>query len=229
MGTALKSVLRLFALAAMLLPTLALADPPARVGRLAAVEGGVLFRVDRDDAGQPASLNWPISSGAILDTDPGARAEVWIGSGAFRLAGAGRLEFATIDDRLVFLQLAVGSLVVTVRDREQADNIEIRTPEGRIQFARAGRFRIDAVAGRTTVTSRAGSAYLYANGGRGYAVPEGRSAVLDGGVLSVMSSNPASCRRCAVTAPRPRYFPEIPVVGVAPVGRTEPAAATRTS
>lgn len=181
MGTALKSVLRLFALAAILLPTLALADPPARVGRLAAAEGGVLFRVDRDDAGQPASLNWPISSGAILDTDPGARAEVWIGSGAFRLAGAGRLEFATIDDRLVFLQLAVGSLVVTVRDREQADNIEIRTPEGRIQFARAGRFRIDAVAGRTTVTSRAGSAYLYANGGRGYAVPEGRSAVLDGG------------------------------------------------
>jgi hypothetical protein len=181
MGTTWSSILRLLALAAVLLPSLALADPPARVGRLAAVEGSVLFRIDRGDAGQPASINWPLSSGAILDTDPGARVEAWIGSSAFRLAGAGRLEFATIDDRLVFLQLAVGSLVVTVRDREQADNIEIRTPEGRVQFGRAGRYRIDAVAGRTTVTSRAGVAYLYAGGGRNYAVPEGRSAVLDSG------------------------------------------------
>ena len=68
----------LLCLAAWLLalaPLLAQADPPARVGRITLSEGAVTFRTDRQDAGQPASPNWPISSGAILDTERGARAE----------------------------------------------------------------------------------------------------------------------------------------------------------
>ncbi|MDP3635803.1 MAG: hypothetical protein Q8R51_00285, partial [Azonexus sp.] len=79
-----------------LLPTLALADPPGRVGRLAHIENEVNFRVDRSPHEEPlggntersaASVNWPISSGAILDTDWRGRAEVWIGSTAYRIAG----------------------------------------------------------------------------------------------------------------------------------------------
>lgn len=67
------------AIAAAIVPLTVLADPPARVGRVSLLEGPALLRLDRQDAGQAASLNWPIAGGAILDTDPGSRAEVWSG------------------------------------------------------------------------------------------------------------------------------------------------------
>ena len=177
MGFPLHVLWRLLALATVLLPALAQADPPARVGRLSLVEGSVLFRADRADAGRPASVNWPVIAGAIFDTDPGARTEIWLGSTAFRLGGASRLEFATVDDDRLTLNLAAGTLAVTLRDQDQADALEIRTPEGRVQFGRAGRYRVDLAPGRTTVTSRAGSAYVYSEGPP-RPVPEGRSLVL---------------------------------------------------
>ena len=73
----------LLALLAYLQPSLAASDPPARVGRLSLAEGGVLFRTDRQDTGSAAMANWPVSSGAILDTERDGRAEAWIGSTAF--------------------------------------------------------------------------------------------------------------------------------------------------
>lgn len=173
-----------------LLSALALADPPARVGRLSLNEGSVLFRSDRQDAGSPASVNWPLSSGAILDTGPDGRSEAWIGSTAFRLGSNSRLEFATVDDRVILLQLATGTLAVSVRDAEQARDIDVRTPDGRIQFAGAGRYRIDVRPGRTLVVVEAGSAYAY---GRANAltVPAGRSTVLDAAAQETLYGLPA--------------------------------------
>lgn len=172
------------------LSALALADPPARVGRLSLNEGSVLFRSDRQDAGSPATVNWPLSSGAILDTGPDGRSEAWVGSTAFRLGSGSRLEFATVDDRVVLLQLATGTLAISVRDAEQARDIEVRTPDGRIQFAGAGRYRIDVRPGRTLVVVEAGSAYAY---GRGNAltVPAGRSTVLDAAGQETLYGLPA--------------------------------------
>lgn len=166
------------ALAAALLPLLAAADPPARVGRLSLAEGSVLFRTDRDDKGSPASVNWPISGGAILDTEADGRAEVWVGSSAFRLGGGSRVEFAAVDDRRVSLQMAQGSLAVSVRDRDQADDLEIQTPAGEVRFGSPGHYRIDIdpANGDTRVANRDGAATLYRPGGQ-LAVPPGQEAM----------------------------------------------------
>jgi len=165
----------LIVLIGFLTPVLAEGDPPARVGRLSLAEGDVTFRADRQDPGNPAVVNWPVSSGAILDTGGRSRAEVWIGSTAYRLAGNSRAEFVTVDDRQVSLQLVSGTLAVTIRDRNQADDLEIETPEGRVRFAGTGRYRIEARSDRTTVAAQSGSAEVSVSG-RSLAVRAGECA-----------------------------------------------------
>ena len=123
MPSLVRHFLGLTALIASLLPALAAGDPPGRVGRLAQIQGDVIFRSDRQDPGSPASINWPISSGAIIDTERRSRAEVWVGSTAYRLDSNSRAEFVTVNDQIVDLLLASGTLAVTIRDRDQADDL----------------------------------------------------------------------------------------------------------
>ncbi len=165
---------------AMFFSAQASADPAGRVGRVALLDGPTLFRVDRADAGSPASVNWPVSSGAIFDTERGSRAEIWVGSTAFRLAGETRLEFSVIDDRLITLQLATGTLSIVVRDREQAADLDLRLPDGRVQFVDAGRYRIDVGPERSSIVADAGQAVVHAGNGS-LTVGPGRTADLDAG------------------------------------------------
>ena len=177
MSSLFRHFFGLIVLIGFLTPALAESDPPARVGRLSLAEGDVIFRTDRQDPGNPAVVNWPVSSGAIVDTGGRSRAEVWIGSTAYRLAGNSRAEFVTVDDRRVNLQLATGTLAVTLRDRNQAEDLEIETPEGRVRFAGTGRYRIEARPDRTTVAAQSGSAEVAA-GGRSLAVRAGEMATI---------------------------------------------------
>ncbi|MCB4359944.1 DUF6600 domain-containing protein [Quatrionicoccus australiensis] len=173
--------LRLFLiLFAVLAAAPAQADPPARVGRLALVENGVNFRVDRDDEGGPASINWPISSGAVLESERRGRAEVWVGSTAFRLAGGASLAFPVLDDREVSLQLQRGTLAVSILDPEQSNDVTVQTPEGRIRFATPGRFRIDVFSDHTELTAQAGQA-VFNDGERNTPVRAGQKASLYAG------------------------------------------------
>lgn len=170
---------------AVLVTTLALADPPARVGRLALVEDDVTFRLNAEDQGEPASVNWPISSGAMLDTGYRGRAEVWVGSTAFRLGAASQLEFPVVDDRQVAVRLLGGTLAVSILDREQSDDVSVQTPQGRITFAAPGRYRIDVRADHTELTAQAGQA-SFSDGERRLPVAAGQKARLyDGGRMRI--------------------------------------------
>lgn len=156
----LQSLHRIFAAAVLMiaLPALAQNDPPARVGRLAHIENEVFFRVDRNDQGGAATINWPISSGAILETGRRGRAEVWVGSTAYRLADESQIEFSRVDDRLVDVRLNEGSLAVTVLDRDQADDVMVVTPDGQVRFQTPGRYRIDVLADHSELSVQAGRA-----------------------------------------------------------------------
>ena len=170
----------------VLLPALVRADdPPARVGRLAYIENGVEFRVGRDDAGEPATINWPISNGAELDTDSRGRAEVWVGSTAFRLAGSSRAEFAVVDDRQVVIRLSEGSLAVSILDRDQADNVTVQTPDGDIRFVTPGRYRVNVLLDYSELSAQAGQAQI---DDRGRITPVGagqKGSLLGGGRVQV--------------------------------------------
>ncbi|PKO36215.1 MAG: hypothetical protein CVU33_19535 [Betaproteobacteria bacterium HGW-Betaproteobacteria-6] len=162
---------------AVALPALAQSDPPARVGRLAYFENQVDFRVDRSDQGGPATLNWPISSGAVLETGQRGRAEVWIGSTAYRLADDSRVEFAVVDDQRVDVRVSGGSLVVSILDRDQVDDVVIATPDGDVRFLRPGRYRVDVLAERSELTVQAGRA-VFDDGQRATPVAAGQKISL---------------------------------------------------
>ena len=136
MFSLIRHFLGLAALIGFLTPALAAGDPPGRVGRLSQVDGDVTFRADRQDPGGPAAINWPISSGAIIDTERRSRAEVWVGSTAYRLAGNSRAEFVTVDDQIV--DLIAGQ----------------RHPGGDHPRPQPGRRSADQHAGRTCPLSR---------------------------------------------------------------------------
>jgi len=143
-----------------LLASLALADPPARVGRIAYLEGSVNLALGRELASEPATRNWPVSSGAVLDTGRRGRAEVWVASTAYRLGGDSRVEFLVIDDRQVTLQQDEGSLAVSIFERDQADDIVVHTPDGSIRFAAPGRYRIDVTGEHSELSVQAGLASI---------------------------------------------------------------------
>jgi hypothetical protein len=146
-------------------PAMAQEDPPARVGRLAHLENEVDFRVDRSDQGGPATLNWPISSGAMLETGRPGRAEVWIGSTAYRLGDDSQVEFAVVDDARVDVRLDDGSLALSILDRDQVDDVVVATPDGQVRFLTPGRYRIDVNGERSELTVQAGRA-TFADGQR---------------------------------------------------------------
>ncbi len=144
----------------------ALADPPARVGRVSLIEGEVTFHDTAANESSPATLNWPVTGGAGLSTAPGARAEVRIGSTAVRLDGATALTFARLDDQAIRLDLRYGAVTVRVRSREVADAFVLETRDARVLLTDAGRYRFEA--GRapdtTSVTVFEGGAHVEASG-----------------------------------------------------------------
>jgi hypothetical protein len=140
------------------LPALAQVDPPGRVGRLAYLENNVNFRVDANDRGGPASLNWPLTSGAILETGDRSRAEVWVGSTAFRMPDRSQVEFPLIADDRIDVRMNDGALTVSVQDNDQANDIYINTPDGYVRFQSPGRYRIDVLGDHSRLTVLSGHA-----------------------------------------------------------------------
>lgn len=141
-------------------PEAGLAEPPGRIGRLAWVSGEV--DLITEGVAEPASLNWPITSGQQLATGAAGRAEVRIGSASFRLDADTEVDFARIDDEAVQVQLRRGVLQVTARSREWLREIDLATPRARIELLAPGRYRIEALPGRSLLATLEGDARLLA-------------------------------------------------------------------
>ncbi|MEQ1683573.1 MAG: DUF6600 domain-containing protein [Burkholderiaceae bacterium] len=119
------------------------ADPPGRVARLSDLNGQVwLYSPDTAEWGA-ADRNRPLTSGDRLATDPGARAELQVGSTILRLDASSELEVVELDDDTISLQLHGGSMTARVRNFNDAGEVDILTEEGRFVLQRAGRYRID--------------------------------------------------------------------------------------
>src|SRR5882672_3766191 len=110
-------------------------DPPGRVGRLSFVTGAVSFRPGDVDDWVAATVNYPLHDGDHLWTDSDARAEITVGSTAFRLAPQSAFGFLALDDRVVQVRLSQGSLNVRVRDLRDDESLEIDSPSGAVQNA----------------------------------------------------------------------------------------------
>src|SRR3989441_8904564 len=157
-------------------------DPPGRVGRLSFVTGAVSFRPGDVDDWVAATVNYPLHDGDHLWTDSDARAEITVGSTAFRLAPQSAFGFLALDDRTVQVRLSQGSLNVRVRDLDDDESFEIDTPSGAVSVLRTGVYRVDVdtTGDTTSVTVRHGAAEVTA-AGSAFPVRGKHTAVVAGG------------------------------------------------
>ena len=157
-------------------------DPPGRVGRLSFVTGSVSFRPGDVDDWVAATVNYPLHDGDHLWTDNDARAEITVGSTAFRLAPQTGFGFLALDDRTVQVRLSQGSLNVRVRDLGEDESLEIDTPNGAVSLLRSGVYRldVDTTGDTTSVTVRSGEGEVTA-AGSAFPVRREQTAVVVGG------------------------------------------------
>ncbi|HEX9506035.1 MAG TPA: DUF6600 domain-containing protein, partial [Acidimicrobiia bacterium] len=157
-------------------------DPPSRVGRLSYLSGSVSFRPGDVDDWTDATINYPLHNGDHLWTDNGARAEITVGSSAFRLAPQSAFGFLALDDRTVQVRLSQGSLNVRVRDLGENESLEIDTPSGAVSLLRSGVYRVDVdtTGDTTSVTVRRGEAEVTASGSA-FPVHSEQTALVVGG------------------------------------------------
>src|SRR5688572_5581348 len=95
------------------------ADPPGRVGRLAWMAGEVTL-AGAGAAPAPAQLNWPVSTGSVIDTGASGRAEVTLGSLVLRLDVDSAVAVDQLDDQALRLRLEHGSLALRATTPEAA-------------------------------------------------------------------------------------------------------------
>ncbi|HVH66625.1 MAG TPA: DUF6600 domain-containing protein [Gemmatimonadales bacterium] len=157
-------------------------DPPSRVGRLSFLSGSVSFRPGDVDDWTAATINYPLHNGDHLWTDNDARAEITVGSSAFRLAPQTAFGFLALDDRTLQVRLAQGSLNVRVRNLRDDESLEVDTPGGAVSLLRSGSYRIDVDSSgdSTSVTVRRGEAEVSA-AGSAFPVHAEQTAMVVGG------------------------------------------------
>lgn len=147
---------------------LALAEAPARVGRISMAQGQVTVAGELGEESNAAVVNWPVTSRNQITTGRDARTEIRVGSTAVRLDADSALDVTELDDDSLRLHLHYGSASVRVRNPDLLRGFEISTPQGIIHLQDVGRFRIDS--GRrqdsTMVTVFDGTAIVDGGGSR---------------------------------------------------------------
>jgi len=140
-------------------------DPPAVVGRVSWLAGGVTLQGPAG-ARDTAQLNLPVTSGELLATDGGGRAEVWAGPSALRLDVASTLRVVALDDAQRQFALDDGALALRVDDDGDARHSVVDTSVGRFAPQQSGAWRIDVRRdGGVDATALRGGLRFEGNGG----------------------------------------------------------------
>jgi len=175
-NTHMSNTPRLLALGALLLicvgaipvASAAYADPSGRVAHLNHTQGEVSYSPAGEDEWFGAMRNRPLARGDRLWTDRGARAELQVGSAAFRLGSDTSFEFLELNDRLAQVQVTQGTINVRVRRLYPGQSYEVATPNLAFVIDRIGRYRIDVDPrdGETTVVVWEGAGQAYGDNSR---------------------------------------------------------------
>lgn len=167
-------------------------DPPARVGRIAFVSGTVSFHANGQDQWTAAALNYPLSVGDAVWTEPGAHAVVEIGPAAYRLDGGTELDAIQIDQHVAHLRVSQGSVNLRLGILPPGDSYLIDTPRGTVALREAGLFRIDAgTADRPTHIVAFRGAAEFDGPGSNFVVQPGQAVDVSGDQTLVYDARPA--------------------------------------
>ena len=123
------------------------ADPPALVGRLAFTQGTVSFRTGEQTQWQPATLNYPVTSGTAFWTEPQALAGIEVASSRIWMNGATELDVTTLNDQAMAAAEPQGELYLHIDHLMNGQTYTIETPRGVVTLTRDGQYEV--VAGDT--------------------------------------------------------------------------------
>lgn len=118
-------------------------DPPTRVAHLSYMDGSVSYEPSGDQNWVQADVNRPLTTGDDLWADQNSRAELHIGSTAFRMGDQTGISFLNLNDQAVQIQLAQGTLEINVRRLGPDDAYEIDTPNLAFSILRPGEYRLE--------------------------------------------------------------------------------------
>lgn len=157
-------------------------DPPARVGRLAYIEGTVSFHDAQQDTWSPASANAPLTTGDGLWTEPTGHDEIAIAGTRVRMDGDTQLDMLAIDDSQVRLQLDQGRLDIKAFNFDNSQPYQILTPRGTVTLEQQGDYYIHAGStdDPTLLGVRAGAAQIQTPDGQVLAVRAGEVGEVTG-------------------------------------------------
>jgi hypothetical protein len=141
------------------------ADPPARVGRLATIQGTVSTHAANETAWSPAVLNAPVSDGDAFWTEPQALAEIEVTASSVWMSESTEFDLTTLNDTVMHASEPQGELYVHLRGLQPGETYTIETPRGTVTMAAEGRYEIGAgdTQTPTTVTVLDGAAQITGN------------------------------------------------------------------
>ena len=158
-------------------------DPPARVGRVSYISGTASYHTLDMEYWEEAEVNFPVKAGDSFWTEPGARTALQFGAGVLRLDSETEVEFLQLDDELVEIALARGSVNFQLRWIDQGEGYRFVTPSGVVELTRAGSYHIDSYDdGRPSwISVFEGAAELILEDGSRFTVLDGEAISADAG------------------------------------------------
>jgi len=157
-------------------------DPPGRVGRVSDLAGQLyLSNSGTQSTWAEIGMNYPITGADDVWVGREGRAEIDFGGGFLRLAGDTNLHVNRLDDRQVDLMLASGRLILSLRQMDAGEVVEIFTGNARVSVLRPGIYRLDVNQDRsvTVLVVREGEAALERTG-ESTVVRRGETATISG-------------------------------------------------
>ncbi|HME23040.1 MAG TPA: DUF6600 domain-containing protein [Acetobacteraceae bacterium] len=137
-------------------------DPPARVGRLAQLNGTVSFHTQDESEWSPATLNYPVTQGNAYWTQPNARAVIEVSASHIVMAPGTELDVATLTDTAFQATVPQGELYLRVRAAAPDETYAVQTPRGLVTLTTPGRYGVVAgdTQNPTLITVVEGSAHV---------------------------------------------------------------------
>jgi len=161
-------------------------DPSGSIGRtpprISYVEGEISFWRPGADDWAPAQVNTPLAPGDELYTGHVGNLELQVGNRAFvRAWGDTQVGLANQEPDFLQIKVTAGHVSLDLRTIDPGHTVELDTPTAAFTIDRAGYYRVDVTADRTSfVTRRAGRATMTAADGRPLAVAPSEEIVLEG-------------------------------------------------
>jgi hypothetical protein len=153
-------------------------------GRIRHVEPNVTLQRETETGAEEAAANTPFFPGDRVWSDGGGRAEFQFADGTvLRLDQRGKLDYVAHEEgrpERIVLKLWSGGLFVHAREGREGATVLIETPDGLVEIAERGVFRVDVESGETRLSAYEGEAALVA-GGRKVGVGASERSYVRGG------------------------------------------------